>query len=137
MSQSNVQTGDILVNASEAIAAGRLVTLINTSNVLEAALPNSATDEMPFVCVDAAAEDENAILRPLTPGQSARVRLNGTCVPADQLVAATPDGTEDGKVIALPDAAGTYRLIGIAEEVGVDEQLVKLRPVGQRLITVI
>jgi hypothetical protein len=72
----------------------------------------------------------------LEPARNVRVTLSGTCVPGDQLVLATPNGTVDGMVVKLPAAAGTYRLIGIAEETGANGQAVLLRPVGQRLITV-
>ena len=136
MSQSNTQSGPVLFNASEDIDAGLLVKLINTSNVTEAALPDANDDEVPFVAAYAASEDENVTLVPLSPASNVRLRLNGTCVPGDKLVLATPDGTEDGKVIKLPTAAGTYRLVAIAEQVGANEQLVLARPVGQRLITV-
>jgi hypothetical protein len=79
---------------------------------------------------------DQANLIPLHPAQNVRATLSGTCVPGDQLVLATPNGTVDGMVVKLPTAAGTYRLIGIAEEAGANGQAVLLRPVGQRLITV-
>lgn len=136
MSQTNVQEGDILLTASEALTGGLLVKVINDSGLAEAALPDNATDEVPFVVVDTTTSGDLATLRPLSPSQSVRIRLDGTCNPGAQLVSATPNGTNDGKVVTLPAAAGTYRLIGIAEEAGIDEQLVRIRPVGQRLITV-
>jgi len=51
-------------------------------------------------------------------------------------VLAVPNGTDDGKVRKLPTAAGTYRGIAIAEEVGEDEQLVLARPAMIGNITV-
>jgi hypothetical protein len=136
MTQSNTQSGPIARTASEDIAANRLVTLINASGIAVAALPNTNSDEVPFVTEEAVASGDRANLIPLQPDHNARVTLSGTCVPGDQLVLATPDGTVDGMVIKLPATPGTYRLIGLAEETGVNGQAVLLRPVGQRLITV-
>lgn len=136
MSQTNVQTGRFPIIASEAITGGLLVKPINSSNVLNVALPDSNTDEVPYLVVDTVASGAEADCIPLEPGKNVRLRLDGTCLPAAQLVLATPDGTNDGKVITIPATPGTYRLVAIAEEVGVDEQLVLARPVGQRLITI-
>lgn len=136
MSQSNVQEGKFPVLASEALTADLIVTLINDTNVLKAALPNSATDEAIGVVVDTVASGDYVDIQPLDPNKSVRLKLSGTCLPAAQLVLATPDGTVDGKVVTLPTTPGTYRLVAIAEEVGVDGQSLRARPVGSRLITV-
>ena len=136
MSQTNTRTGDIPVTASEALEAALLVKIVNSSGVAKAALPDTNTDETPFVNVDAAASAETATLRPLDGTRNVRLKLSGTCNPGAQLVLATPNGTVDGMVVTLPATPGTYRLIGIAEQAGVDGQLVLVRPVGQRLITV-
>ena len=60
-----------------------------------------------------------------------------SCNPGDQLVladVATP--ADKGKVRVLPATAGTYRVLGIAEQVGVDGQLVLFRPVMIGNVTV-
>ena len=55
--------------------------------------------------------------------------LKGTCNPGDVLVLAdVATAADKGKVRTLPTAAGTYRGLGIAEQVGVDGQLVLVRP---------
>jgi hypothetical protein len=136
MTQSNTQSGPIPLTASEALAANRLVGIVSASGLPAAALPNTKTDETPFVTEEAVASGERANLIPLHPAQNVRATLSGTCVPGDLLALATPNGTVDGMVVKLPTAAGTYRLIGIAEESGANGQAVLLRPVGQRLITV-
>jgi len=136
MTQTNTQNGPIPLTASEALAANRLVGIVNASGLPAAALPNTKTDETPFVTEEATESGDRTTLIPLQPGQNVRVTLSGTCVPGDQLALATPNGTVDGMVVKLPAAAGTYRLIGIAEETGANGQAVLLRPVGQRLITV-
>ena len=56
-------------------------------------------------------------------------RAQGTCNPGDVMVLAdTGTAADKGQVRALPAAAGTYRGLGIAEEKGVDGQLVLFRP---------
>lgn len=135
MSQTNTREGNLPATANEALTEGLLITLKNNAGLV-AALPDSNTDETPFVLRDTVAAGERADLIPLMPSRNARVKLSGTCSPADQMVLATPNGTVDGMIVKLPAVAGTYRLIGLAEESGVDGQLVLIRPVGQRLITV-
>ena len=136
MSQTNTQSGPITLPASVPIPAGRLVSIGNDSGKAVAALPVIATAEVPFVSEDTAEAGKNVPLRPLCPSQNVRVTLAGTCVPGDLLVLTTPDGTNNGMVTKLRNEEGTYRLIGIAEETGANAQAVRLRPVGQRLVTV-
>lgn len=139
MSQSNTKAGEIVLNSSEDLQnkEGYLVKIINTSNVAEFALPDAATDLALFVLTDGGDEDENSSALPLSPERNVRLKLNGTCVPGDVLVLETPNGTEDGKVKVLPVVGGTYRGIAIAEEAGVDEQLVRARPSMIGYITVV
>ena len=136
MSQSNTQAGQIVLNSSEDLQGkeGYLAKIINTSNVAEFALPEAVSDLALFAITDGGDEDENTAALPLSPERNVRLKLNGTCAPGDVLVL---DGTDLGKVKKLPTAAGTYRGIAIAEEVGADEQLVKARPamIGNITIT--
>ena len=68
-------------------------------------------------------------LLPLNAAQNVRVLLKGTCNPGDTLVLADVGTAADkGKVRTLPGSAGTYRGLLIAEEAGVDGQLVLARP---------
>lgn len=136
--QNNVHPGEIVFNAKTDLQGkeGLLVKIKNDSNKATVSLPEAATDQVLFVITDTqkGAGAETSVL-PLSIGQNVRVRLKGTCVPGDVLVLASPDGTDDGKVTALPETAGNYRQVGIAEEKGVDGQLVLLRPVND-LVTV-
>lgn len=128
---SNTKRGPIRVLASEDLTGleGRLVKLTNASGVLKAALPAAVSDYALFLLVEGGAEGEPVALSPLEPGAQVRVRLNGTCDPAAVLVLADPGTSADkGKVRTLPTAGGTYRGLLIAEEAGVDEQLVLARP---------
>jgi hypothetical protein len=71
--------------------------------------------------------DDTATVFPLTEGgENCRIRLNGTCAKGDVLVLAT--GGDLGKVTKLAAQTGKLFRVGIAEEAGVDEQLVLVRP---------
>ena len=136
MSQSNTKSGEIVLNSSESLTdkEGYLVKIINTSNVAEFALPDAVTDLALFVVTDGGDEDENTSALPLSPDRNVRLKLNGTCVPGDVIVL---DDADLGKVKVLPAVGGTYRGLAIAEEVGVDEQLIRARPAMIGYITVV
>jgi len=137
--QSNCTDRDIVVEASEAIAAGRLVKIANSSGSPVAALPTDVADYAAYVALDAAAAAGDGIpLRPVTLGRQVRVTLKSTCVPGDILTLADPGTAADkGKVRVLPAGADTYFIVGIAEESGVDGQSVLIRPctLGTRVVT--
>ena len=138
MSQSNTQTGQIVLPANEELTGkeGLLVKIVNDSNIAKFALPDAVSDLALFVLTDGDAAGENAAALPLSPERNVRIRLSGTCVPGDVLVLAAINGTLDGMVKKLPTVGGTYRGIAIAEEVGVDLQLIKARPAMIGNITV-
>lgn len=138
MSQTNTQAGQIVLPANENLTGkeGLLVAIVNASTVAKFALPDAVTDLALFVLTDGDAVGERVAALPLSPDRNVRIRLSGTCVPGDVLVPADIDGTKDGMVKVLPNAAGTYRGIAIAEESGVDGQLVKARPAMIGNITV-
>jgi len=135
--QSNTQEGAISVIANEALTGleGYLAVLTEDTNVLEAKLPDTVTDLALFVIVEGAAAGSYAELMPLEPGRNVRVELEGTCNPGDILRLYTPDGSNDGKVCAIGATAGLYFSPGVAEEEGVDGQLVLMRPMP-RLVSV-
>ena len=65
------------------------------------------------------------------------ITLKGTCNPGDVLVLAdVATAADKGKVRTLPAAAGTYRVLGIAEQAGVDGQSVLARPAMVGNVTV-
>ena len=131
MSQSNTRVGDIRVAAGEDLTGkeGLLVKMTHDSGVPELKLPAANTDYALYVVIEGVADTVTASVRPLEAGRNLRLRLNGTCNPGDVLVLADVGTAADiGKVRTLPAAAGTYRALAIAEEAGVDEQLVLCRP---------
>jgi hypothetical protein len=130
MSQSNTREGAFVVLAGEALTdkEGYLVKMTHDTGVPEVKLPAAITDVAPYVVIEGAADAAKVTVAPLTPGRSVRLALKGTCNPGDQLCLAAIAGTDAGKVRVDPGTTGTYRLIGIAEEIGVDGQLVLVRP---------
>ena len=139
MSQSNTRVGDFRVLAGEDLTGkeGRLVKMGHDNGVAEVALPAANSDHVPYVLIEGGADGKLVSVRPLHADRNVRVTLKGTCNPGDVLVladVATP--ADKGMVRALPGAAGTYRGLGIAEQVGVDGQLILLRPAAIGNITV-
>ena len=131
MSQTNVRTGDLPVTAGEDLTGkeDRLVKLANDSGATVAKLPEANSDLALFVLIEGAEADKTASLRPLNADRNVRLPLKGTCNPGDTLVLADVGTAADkGKGRALPAAAGTYRGLAIAEQAGVDGQLVLARP---------
>lgn len=137
MTQTNVKSGPIILSSADDLTAknGYLVKIKNDSGKAKFALPDATTDLALFVVVDGG--DTTTAALPLSPDRNVRLKLSGTCVPGDVLVLATPNGTIDGMVKVLPSTGGTYRGLAIAEEVGVDGQLVKARPAMIGFITVV
>ena len=131
MSQSDTRKGVFRVLAGENLTdkKGYLVTLTHDAGVPEVKLPAS-TDAYAFYLVDDDGADAAYVdAEPLAGERTVRVALKGTCNPGDVLVLAdTATAADKGKVRALPAAAGTYRGLAIAEETGVDGQLVLCRP---------
>jgi hypothetical protein len=137
MSQTNIRRGSFPVIAAEALAEDRLVKITNATGVAKAALPAAVTDDAFFVVANPAAAGANADIQPLEHGQRHRVTLKGTANPGDRLVLADPSTAADaGKVRVLPTAAGTYRVLALAAEIGVDGQSLLIAPVPVGNITV-
>ena len=131
MSQTNTRVGDIPVLAGEDLTGmeGRLVKLTHDSGVAEVVLPTANSDYALYVLIEGAADAALVSVRPIQADRNVRVRLDATSNPGDVLVLAdVATAADKGKVRALPADAGTYRGLAIAEEAGVDEQLVLARP---------
>jgi hypothetical protein len=130
--QSDTKSGPIALKATADLTGleSRLVKIANSSGTAKFALPSAVTDLALFVLASGnPAANDNWAEQP-EPGANFRVRLNGTCVPGDVLVLCDPaasSGANAGKVEALGATAGAYFSVGIAQETGVDEQLVLAR----------
>ena len=114
-----------------------LVKLTVNGGVAQIALPAALTDIPLFVVGDGYPVGKASTVLPLTIDENRRVRLKGTCNPGDVLSLADPAVPADaGKLRKLPAVTGTYRAVAVAEEVGVDGQLLLVRPAAIGLIVV-
>ena len=139
MSQTNIKQGDFAVLAGEDLTGKEdlLVKLVNDGGTLKARLPTANGDYAFFLLIEGAAADKNVSVRPIEANRGTRIRLKGTCNPGDAMVLADVATTADrGKVRALPATAGTYRGLALAQQAGVDGQLVLCRPAMIGNITV-
>jgi hypothetical protein len=139
MSQSNTRVGDIRVLAGADLTGmeDRLVVMGQDGGVAQVTLPVANSDLALYVLTEDGDNGDLVAVRPLQPDRNVRVALKGTCNPGDVMVLAdVATAADKGKVRALPAAAGTYRGLGIAEQVGVDGQLVLVRPAMIGNITV-
>lgn len=129
MSQSNTRVGDIRMKAGGNLT-GKNGYLAKITDVFGPAvdLVKFAGERPLYVVTDGVAQGNLATIRPLDPNRNIRVILAGTCNPGDTLVAVVESPVNNGKVMALPTEAGTYMGVALAEEAGVDGQLVLARP---------
>ena len=129
MSQSNTRVGDIRVKAGGDLT-GKNGYLAKITDVFGPAVDLvKFTGERPlYVVIEGVVPPQHASVRPLEPGRNVRLALLGTCNPGDTLVAIVDGDANNGKVKALPVEAGTYFGVAIAEEAGIDGQLVLARP---------
>ena len=138
MSQSNTRAGAIRVLAGESLTGleGRLVKMTHDGGVAEVKLPADVADAALYVVVEGAADGELVSVQPLESGRNVRAVLKGTCNPGDAMCLAAIAGSDAGKVAALGASADVYFGVGVAEEAGVDGQLVLVRPAPQLKLVV-
>ena len=138
--QSNTRVGDLRVLAGILLTdlEGHLVKMSHDGGIAEILLPTANDDHVPYVLLEGAADEAYVDVRPIESGRNVRIRLEGTCNPGDVMVladVATP--ADAGMVRVCPVVSGTYRGLGVAEEIGVDGQLVLVRPALIGNITVL
>ena len=130
MSQSTTRVGSVRVLAGEALTGkeGYLVKMTHDTGVPEVKLPAAITDHGLYVVIEGGADAALVSVMPIEAGRNARLKLKGACNPGDVLVLAAIAGSDAGMVRVLPTTTGTYRGVAVAEELGVDTQLVLSRP---------
>jgi hypothetical protein len=135
MSQSNTQEGDLLLAAGEDLStyADVLVAPYNSSGQLVVKRPVANNDDALYVLLYGAVPAGNATVRPMSPNRTVRITAKGSGNPGDLLVLAdgVTTAADRGKVrsvTSLTAGSGTYRLVGVAEELFIDGQLVRTRP---------
>ena len=129
--QSDTRVGAFPVLAGDNLTgkSGFLVVLTHDTGVPEVKLPTAIADLALYAVVDEGEDAKVVAVMPLEPGRNVRGVLKGTCNPGDKLVLADPGTAADaGKLRVQPTSAGTYRVLGIAEEKGVDGQFILFRP---------
>jgi hypothetical protein len=108
----------------------RLVVLVNNGGNLEAKLPTANGEDAFYQVQEEGAATEQVSIERFGPHRDFRVPLKGACNPGARLVLAdTAVAGDRGALRTLPAAAGTYRVLAIAREAGVDTQHVKCDPV--------
>lgn len=130
--------GDFSLPAGEVLTdmEARLALVGNSGGKAVAKLPAAITDHANCIITEGGVLGATVTLRPLGSRQQVRIVLKGTCNPGDRLTMADPATAADaGKVRTVPVANGTYIVVAIAEELGVDGQHVKLRPYGPLSVT--
>jgi hypothetical protein len=106
----------------------RLVKLANSGGESVVLLPEANDDDTLYLLIGGNTIGLPVAIDPLDPGQNQRATLKSTCVCGDDLVLAdVATAADKGKLRKLPTVAGTYRVIGTAEESGVDGQQVLFR----------
>ncbi|HMO03905.1 MAG TPA: hypothetical protein PKC67_02540 [Kiritimatiellia bacterium] len=126
--QTNTRPGAIKLKAGENLVGyeGFLVKIKNVGGEARFVRPEAVADDGLFVLQEGATEGSYASAIPLHSASNFRVRLKGACNPGARLCLA---GAGDyGKIRALPGDAGTYFIMAVAEEIGVDGQNVRIRP---------
>ena len=139
MSQTNVKTGPIVKPCGEDLTTSidLFVKLSQNGGTPQMLLPTAQDDLVPYLVLAGAGVGDNGDFMPVHPDKNIRVPIIGTCNPGDTLVLADPTVTgQAGKITVLPEDSGDYRGVGIAEELGVDGQLLLLRPLPLGVITV-
>ncbi|MCX6553317.1 MAG: hypothetical protein NTY02_20315, partial [Acidobacteria bacterium] len=125
--QSNRITGSIVLPVASPLGAylGRLGAIIPSDGSQPCAALAVAPQDARFVIVDADEVNNLATLEPLDPGHQSRVELSGECAAGDRLSC-----DQQGRVVATDENLA----ILMAEEPGVDGQLVLVRPIISRTI---
>lgn len=129
--QSNTRpVGPFPVLAGESLVGmlSRLAVLTHDASVPEVVLPTNNNALALFLIHDEVADGQRTEVEQLIPGKTYRTPLKGAVEPGEVLVladVATP--ADKGKLRKLPAAAGIYVQVGIADEKGVDGQLVAYR----------
>ncbi len=132
--QINVRpTGPFAIPAGEDLTGkrSRLVVLTHDTGAPEVLLPAANGADALYQLQEEGADTELVSVERFASHREFRVPLKGTCNPGDRLVLANVGTAADkGKVRLIPGTTGTYRVLAIAREAGVDGQHVKCDPVG-------
>lgn len=130
--QSNTKQGAITLAASVDLTGKEnlLWKIVNSAGVPKFALPTGVTDIAPFVGASGDVVGNDSTAESPNLGENCRIKLDGVCVPGDKLCLSS---TNYGRLYVPAAAAGSLLVEFIAEEAGVDGQLVLCRRIPARL----
>lgn len=118
-------------------ARSRLVVLTHNNGIAETKLPSANTDYAVYQLQEEGADADSVSIERFANHREFRVPLKGACNPGSLLVLAdVATAADKGKLRALPAATGTYRVLAIARENGVEAQNVKCEAIGPFDVTV-
>jgi hypothetical protein len=137
--QSDTKQGAVTYPAAVDLTGreGYLAKLANNTGATNLALP-TATDDFAVLIIGSGDVAGNfSIAESPSVNETCRIVLKGACSPGDELSLADPSVPADaGKLRKRPVTTGTWRALFIAEESGVDGQIVLCRRVGDRTTTI-
>jgi hypothetical protein len=127
--QSNTRKGDINLPASVDLTGKEnlLWKVVNTAGAANFALPTAITDYATYIGMSGDVIGNNCSGEVPSSSENARVLLDGACAPGDLL---TLSPNKWGRLYKPAGGSGATVAWFIAEETGVDGQLVLVRKVG-------
>lgn len=133
-SQSNTRKGEINLPASVDLTGKEnlLWKIVNNGGVANFALPTAVTDIAVYVGMSGDIIGNNCAAEAPGTNENCRILLDGTCVPGDKLCLSS---THYGRLYVPAGSAGSLLVEYIAEEAGVDGQLLLVRRITPRLFT--
>lgn len=133
-SQSDTKKGAITLPASVDLTGSEnlLLKIVNSAGVAKLALPTAVTDIAPYICASGDIAGNDSVAESPGVDENCRILLDGTCVPGDKLCLSS---THYGRLYVPAGSAGSLLVEYIAEEAGVDGQLLKVRKINARLFT--
>lgn len=130
--QTNTRaTGPFAILAGEDLTGkrSRLVVLTHDAGVPETKLPAAITNDAFYQLQEEGVDAALVSIERFGSHREFRVPLKDAVNPGDRLVLAAIAGADAGLLRKLPAAAGTYRVLALAREVGVAGQNVKCDPI--------
>lgn len=138
--QTNTKpTGPFSVIAGEDLTGmrSRLVVLGNSAGTPIVNLPTANTALALYQVQDEGANGDRVEVERFASHREFRVPLKGAANPGDKLVLAdVATAADKGKLRAIPAVTGTYTVLALAREIGVDGQNLKVDPIGPFSVTV-
>src|SRR5882757_8581764 len=130
-SQSNTRKGDINLPGSVDLTGKEnlLWKIVNTAGAANFALPTAVADYAVFVGASGDNIGNNSAAESPTLGENCRILLDGACNAGDVL---SLSSNKFGRIFKPAGGAGVVYYNWVAEEAGVDGQLLLVRRIAER-----